>query len=204
MRFFTKRKWFFATLCLLAVFCFVFVQKERSRKNDGFSIEKIHSKLGSRPEWELPSLSQEHKNVLNQHYYYLGRGLQFYAFESADKQYVLKFMRHQRLEPRPFFEWFCIVWPFSILRDNERAQCFKRVGYMCHSLKVAMLYAPHETGLVFVHLNKSSNEYGKVQIFDKMGTAYDVNLDETEFVLQKKQSSLSQQFLLSWSQLVTF
>jgi len=186
MRIFTKRTCSIAFVCSLLIFSVLYVQNMQSRKNDGFAIEKIQSTLQNRPEWQLPPLPAECKSVFNQPYYYLGRGLQFYAFVSGDKKYVLKFMRHQRLKPHPIIEILGNMPLLRIIRDKQRSECAKRVNYMSDSLKVAMQYAKNESGLIFVHLNKGYNEFGNIQIFDKMGASYSVDLDKTEFVLQKR------------------
>lgn len=158
-----------------------FAKKYFDRQNDGFSFEKIQTTLANSPEWDLPLIQDEYKEIFKQPFYYLGRGLQFYAFESSDGRFVLKFMRHQRLEPHPIFQWLpaCIA-------ESQITQCQKRVGYIFRSLKLAMLQVPEKTGLLYVQLNKNSSKLGSVTIFDKVGTRYEVSLDETEFVLQKK------------------
>lgn len=171
---------------VLVLSCVLYIQKQQDRKNDGFAIDKIQTSIPNSPEWNLPQIRQEDKAILNQPYYYLGRGLQFYAFASVDGNYVLKFMRHQRLEPNSFFKWLPGLPGLKTVKENHFALCKKRVGYIFRSLKIAMEDVPQETGLLYVHLNKGLNEFGVVTIYDKMNNPYQVDLDKTEFVLQKK------------------
>lgn len=170
-------------ICICVVFVVVALAsyRHKERQNDGFAIEKTASIIPNSSEWELPQNPDTIRPLLDQPFYYLGRGLQAYAFESADGLYVLKLMRHQRLQ----LHWIVARLP-DFCTHREQVQCDKRVGYLFRSLKVAFLDVPEETGLLCVHLNKSPNSYGDVAIYDKQGACYMVSLDSTEFVLQKK------------------
>lgn len=180
---------------VLVLSCFLYIQKQQDRKNDGFAIDKIQTSLPNNPDWDLPGIRQEDRVILNQPYYYIGRGLQFYAFASADGKYVLKFMRHQRLEPQSFFKWLPPIPGLKTIKENHIALCQKRVGYIFRSLKVAIEDVPEATGLLYVHLNKGHDGLGSVTIFDKMHNKYEVELDKTEFVLQKKASLIKPVFI---------
>lgn len=161
-------------------------QRQESRKNDGFEISKITTQIPNDPQWALPSAPTHIYLLLQQPFRYLGHGLQFYAFESSDGQYVLKFLRHQRLRPNVVIEALPNIVPFSYLKEYKEKECEKRIGYIFRSLLVAYKDVPEETGLLYVHLNKTKNLYPTVQLSDKAHTSYQVTLDSTEFVLQRK------------------
>jgi hypothetical protein len=181
-----NKKLWIALFVLVSVGGYFFVEKKLDRQNDGFSIQKIASTIPNSPLWDLPEISDEAKYILKQQFHYLGRGLQCYAFQSSDGKYVLKFMRHQRLEPHLFFTLLPNLPGFRSLKEQQEALCQKRVGYLFRSLKLAIEQVPEETGLLAVQLNKGEKRYGKVVIFDKKERRYEVLLDSTEFVLQKK------------------
>jgi hypothetical protein len=54
------------------------------------------------------------------------------------------------------------------------------------SWKVAFEKLPEESGLIYVHLNKSQDLNKTIVIVDKMGFEHLVNMDQMEFLLQKK------------------
>jgi len=160
-------------------------------RNDGFTVERIVSKLPSSPAWDLPvteaKLAQVNQ-ILAQPFYYIGRGFQFYAFESSDGRYVLKFMRHQRLHPPVLYDWFPDC---GLVRDIKAKKCLKRqkrVDELFNSLTIAFKELPDECGLVYVHLNKDTNLHKNAFLVDLQGDEYLVPLDSTEFVLQQKAS----------------
>lgn len=178
---------FFCVICsFLAAIGYISWQRQESAKNDGFAIHKIYSSIPNDPEWELPEPEPYVRALLRQPFYYLGHGLQFYAFESKDGRYVLKFLRHQRLRPNPVIEQLPDVFPLSWLKKYKEEECQKRIGYIFRSLIVAYQDVPEETGMLYVHLNKTKHAFPTVQIFDKLQESYQVPLDTTEFVLQKK------------------
>ena len=149
------------------------------KARDGFSPSRIASIFPDDPKWDI-AVTQEQvataNQALNQPYSYLGHGFQCYAFVSLDDNYVLKFIRQQRLQP-PFF----LSWSTARVEAGK-----KRANYLFRSLKVAFEDVPEETGLLLVHLNKTKNSHPAVAITDKAGNHYTVALDEHEFVLQKK------------------
>ncbi len=149
------------------------------RARDGFSPSRIAAIFPDDPKWDIRVAQEQIKEAnkaLDQPYHYLGHGFQCYAFVSQDDKYVLKFIRQQRLKP-----------PFLLSWSKERVESGKkRANYLFRSLKVAFEDVPEETGLLFVHLNKTKNVHPAVEIIDKAGTHYQVALDDHEFVLQKK------------------
>lgn len=87
-----------------------------------------------------------------------------------------------------------ITGPLKKIKEERVAQGKKRANYLFQSLKVAYEAAPLETGLVFVHLDKSTGVHPVVTLFDKAGTKYEVALDSHEFLLQQKAGTSSQHF----------
>ncbi len=158
-------------------------------RNDGFVIDRVYSKLPNSPEWDIPTSSEKQQTVneiLAQPYAYLGHGFQVYAFESSDGKYVLKFLRHQRLHPPVLYDW---LPDCSLVRDIKAKKCLKRsnrVRLLFESLKIAYDYIPEETGLIYVHLNKTKDQYKEGFLVDLDHNEYRVPLDDTEFVLQHK------------------
>lgn len=159
------------------------------RRTDGFTLQKIQSDLPFSAKWDSPVSDQKIKEVnsiLNQPFKYLGRGFQCYAFESDDGQYVIKFFRHQRLR----LPWYSKYLPdFPILKElkaEKKQELLKRQTHLFSSFKLAYESVPTETAILYLHLNKTENRHKTVTLFDKVGTKHQVDLDNVEFIVQKK------------------
>jgi len=176
-------------LILFTLF-FYFSEKFCEKQTDGFKISNIHSSLIPRPKWALPPLSEEQKNALRlllaQKFYYLGSGGQCYAFVSEDQKIVIKFFKHH-LRRVP---WLIDRLPLPEFLDQMRIkQSKKRESKLLrdfNSYKIAYETLKDETGLLFVHLNKTQNRNQELVIVDKIGIEHRLQLDELEFVVQKK------------------
>lgn len=173
---------------ILVASCYGGIRVWKSR-NDGFALERIQTKLPNSPEWEIAVTSRtldQVNQILTQPFYYIGHGFQFYAFESSDGKYVLKFLRHQRLHPPAFYDW---LPNWGIVRDIKAKKSFKRserVRLLFESLKIAYEHLPEESGLLYVHLNKTKNQHKEAFLVDLQENEHKIALDDTEFVLQYK------------------
>lgn len=162
-------------IVLLALFCGAFWFF--NHKSLGFSVAKISSSLTYHPEWESGPLSSDVKAaVFGQKYKYLASGAQSYAFVSEDGRYVIKFFRMKHLVP-------------SFL-DNLQPAKKKRRQQNLRSIFAAYKMAndelKEESGLVYIHLNKTHDLQTTLTVFDKIGREHQIDLDKTEFVVQEK------------------
>ena len=142
---------------------------------DGFAEVKIRSSYAYHPEWEPSEYPQLDDAVLDQPYRYLGKGAQCYAFLSEDGNYVIKFFRHDHLRRKG-----------KVFRDFA-------------SYKIAFDAMRAETGLLYLHLNKTKTMGKTLTFFDKIGVRHQVNLDEMEFLVQRK-AELALPTLKQWLQ----
>jgi hypothetical protein len=157
------------------------------RETEGFSIGKISSELPFHSEWEVPSRDEAGvKQILNQKFTYLGRGAQCYAFLSEDRNYVLKFFRHAHLSP-PFWMTLCSFpgkWEEKRLDTIEKRA--RKLAQDFGSYTIAYTSMQEETGLLYLHLNKTSTLKQKVTIFDRIGIIHHLDLDKMEFLVQRR------------------
>jgi hypothetical protein len=156
----------------------------------GFSIDKIASKLSYNPAWEIEPITERQQELLVQKifpqtFYYLASGNQCYAFVSEDGQYVLKFFKMQHLFPGGWLHHF----PFSLLErlgfKNAPRQAFF-LERIFANYKEAYEALREETGLIYIHLNKSREFKSKVGLIDSKGRKSVVDLDSVEFIVQKR------------------
>ena len=164
--------WIFK-IALIAL-CVLWIPRFCKGKTDGFTILRIQSKLS--PSQELPTTPPD---VFSQDFTYLGSGGQVYAFVSSDDQYVLKFFKHHH----HFLPFWRSVLPGSSEREQKREK--KRVRDFT-SYRLCKDLLPQETGLLFVHLDRTEHLKTEVRILDKLQIAHLVDLDTTAFILQKR------------------
>lgn len=157
---------------------------------DGFTTSNIASTLEFDERFETKRISDEDKNlidsVLSQKFSYLGKGCQSYVFASEDGQYVIKFFKYQRLTPQKWHNLFAFIPAFNEHRLMKIEQKKLELESIFSSCKLAFDELRQETGLVFVHLNKSKDLNKKLVIFDKLNFEHHLNLDDFEFLIQKR------------------
>ncbi len=156
-------KRFDQSIRLILIICsFVFAARLTKKATEGFTLLGIQSHYPFNPAWEIqnPLLP----NVFEQRFTYLASGGQCFAFLSEDGKYVLKFFKHQR----------------------RKKKQLKKLSRDYVSYKIAMEMLPIETGLLFVHLNKTDTLKKEARIIDKLGIEHHVDLDRVDFILQKR------------------
>lgn len=176
-------KLFLIKLGLLAWACYA-VPRFCHDQTEGFTIWKIHSNLPFSSEFHVDN--KDLPDVFHQRFYYLSAGGQAYAFASEDGSYVIKFFKHH-LRRLPF--WLKILplpAKYARQREEQRIKREKKLLRDFTSYKIAYELLPEQTGLLYLHLNKTNHLKQKVTIVDKLGIAHDLPLDNFEFVLQKK------------------
>jgi len=146
-------------------------------KSLGFSLNKISSKLSPRPEWAVPDLPKERqREIFDQPYWYLASGAEVYAFVSQDGKYVIKFFRMKHLVPSLS----------DYLRPERLKRREKNLSAIFTAYKSAYDELKKETGLLFIHLNKTENLQCQLTVTDRIGRDHVIDLDQTEFVVQEK------------------
>ncbi len=148
-----KLKW----VAKLLLFCLAFYGAKQfcEKETDGFTLTQL-----ARPLPELSVLPGAPRDVLNQTFYYLGRGGQAFAFVSEDGCHVIKFFKHQR-------------------KSAKRERDFT-------SYRIAGEELKEESGLEYVHCYRTVDLKKQLTIVDKLGIAHAIDLDNQAFVLQKK------------------
>lgn len=159
-------------------------------RTSGFNVDKILSRLAYNANWEIDPISEGQREALIQEvfpqtYYYLASGNQCYAFISEDRRYILKFFKMQSLFPKGWLNGF----PFSLLqkigfKNEKNNQLFSERIFA--SYKDAYQSLREETGLMYIHFNKSREFRSTVILIDAKGKRHSLDLDKVEFVVQKR------------------
>jgi hypothetical protein len=150
---------------------------------DGFRPARVRCDLPAAK--EIDSSSAEIQQALLQKYFYLGRGRQCYAFESADGRYVLKLPRGDAFR----LPLWLRAGSFSFLdsiRESRLADKRKRFGFLMNSFILASQELKTQTGILYLHLASTHHLQSVISIHDRLGRSHQLNLDRAAFALQEK------------------
>jgi hypothetical protein len=181
---------------LFALFLFWGVGRLYFEVTGGFWVSNIVSDLKPNPAFNVRSPTPEEtaiwNEVANRPWRYLGKGCQSYVFESENKQFVLKFFKHQRFRNRSWVSLFENV-PFlsSKLRKKQAARSAK-LAYFMRSWQIAFNDLPIESEVVRVHLNKTKDLGVTFTLIDKVGLSHEVGADDVEFLIQRRAEPLAE------------
>jgi hypothetical protein len=160
----------------------------------GFTMGNIAADLPYNAQWDTHPLSTGEKEeigkALDQPYAYLGKGCQAYVFASADGKYVVKFFKYQRFRPQAWIDLFTFIPAVGNYQQAKAIEKKEKLDKVFTSWKIASDILKKETGVVYVHLNKTDDRHQSLAIRDKIGMAHLVDLDRTEFVLQRRATML--------------
>lgn len=174
---------------LFGLFLFFGIAQFCHRQTGGFTIQNISSSLLPRDEWEVPSLTSEEnlelQHALAQPFFYLSAGGSCYAFASEDGNYVIKFFKYHRLNSFGALASLPLPGPLDEYMKTRFAQQ-KKIKRVFLSVKRAFIDLKNETGLIYIHLNKTKNLHKNLIIVDKLGIQHSLALDSMEFIVQKK------------------
>lgn len=163
---------------------------------DGFGIRQIQGELLTSEcalsvKEDLPLGA-----ILNQPFRYKAKGCQFYAFESADGEYILKFFKMKHLRPHSFFQNLPLPASLRTKVEDKIARRRERIKALVASSRLVFEKMPEETALLYLHFNKEPLPVTQLTLIDKMGLRHRIPLAGYPFILQKRaltmQEALSQ------------
>jgi hypothetical protein len=135
-----------------------------NRNPPTFSLDKICSTFEPSRKWSIGELPEADSNqvcrILCQDFNYLGSGEECIAFLSSDGKYVLKFFRTRNLTPKTWLKFI----PLPGLEQYKFKKIDKRMirhRELFTSYKLAYEDLKEETGLIYIHLNKTKNLHAK-------------------------------------------
>ncbi len=156
---------------------------------ESFYERSIH--LSSWPKKSYEALScrvrpDEAQKLLDQPFTYLGKGRQFFVFESDDGKYVLKFIKCQRIDVPQWYKSMPLPAFLDSHRQARLAYKQEKIEGIFASCAIAACEIPDETGVVFAHLSTKPEVKKKVTLIDKLGIEHSINIDNVPFVIQKR------------------
>lgn len=158
-------------------------------KTRGFRLYAILSNLPSEARWEMPPLSEEEQQninaLLDQPFTFLGSGGWSYAFLGQDQKTVLKFFNHTHFRLSSIAKEFSFKKLLLLSEPYPENQSYFQ-EFNFNSCKLLYTSAKERTGLLYVHLNKTQGKHKSVTLIDNVGVRHTIDLDKTEFVVQKR------------------
>jgi hypothetical protein len=174
--------------CILLIFLLV---HSKYLLTDGFTPRKITYMAPYNIQNEIESpLSAKCLYILDDEFSYLGRGAQTYVFESADKKYVIKFIRYHKYKV-PF--WNEILNYLNLSSKNVQKTVkakINRYNLVMKSYKLSYSFLSDISLVEYVHLNQTDFFNKKIVVRDKCSKKHLIDLDKVAFVIQKKVSGL--------------
>ena len=162
--------------------------QEIKRCERGFEPSHIVCKFPYRKDWDV-NVSEDLTTFVNvitqQPFHYLAKGFQAYAFMSQDGEYVLKFFQQQRLRERPFKEE-PLKYMFDKSYREKAAFKLRHKEEIFSSSKLSFEEIPEETGIIYVHLNKTDGELRGIRLYDQRGQACKIKPDSVSFIIQRR------------------
>ena len=157
---------------------------------DNFYVEGIQNEFPFHPEWEVippsPAVLADIKDSIKEPLTYLNKGAQVFAFQTANGKYVLKFFKFKHSKPSYFVEVLPPIPPFKEYKEAKRVKKLDKIFLLFKGHVDAYNYDKEDTGLVYLHLNKTKGLDTTIAIKDKLGREFRIPLDETVYVVQKK------------------
>jgi hypothetical protein len=139
---------------------------------------------------QLPPLSEMEKEELramvDQPYYFLGKGGQCYAFVSEDQKTVLKFFKNHHIRFWKFLNRLSLPSALDGYRQRFLKKTLHQSPAFFESCKISYLEFRERTGLLYLHLCKTDDFQKKLTLVDKLGISHQIDLNSIDFALQKK------------------
>ncbi len=157
---------------------------------DGFAIGNILADVPHDSRWETRPLRlgewESVNAILDQEFQYLGKGCQSYVFVSQDGQYVIKFFKYQRFKPKFWLDSLTFIPAMEKHREAKQQKKRRKLEAVYHCWRTAFDHMKEETGLVYVHINRTHGLNKTLTIYDKLGFKHQVEMDRMQFLIQKK------------------
>lgn len=161
---------------------------------DDFRISNITYDMPYHAEWKTAPLAPTEQErldaILNQKFYYLGKGAQSYAFSSEDKKYVLKFFKFKHLKPSLFIRSLPDIAPFTQIKQHESSEKERKLNNIFTGYKLAYDVEKEGSSLLYVQLNPSHIKKN-LSVINKLGLEHTIDLGSVVYVVQEKGEPLS-------------
>lgn len=187
--------WIKKGLWAFIAICFVFAgARIYYWLTDDFRLANISYDSPTPAFFSAPSLTEEEKmsvmQLLDQPFFYIGKGSQSYAFVSADEKYVIKFFKFKHLKANSLVESLPDVYPFKAYKESVSSRKLRKLMSLFHGYEVAYTKNKEGSHLIYLHLGKTTDLQKNIVVIDKMGLKHTLPLDNVFFLIQDKGETL--------------
>lgn len=182
-----NKKWTILLFCFIGAL--IGIKFTLSQLTDGFKLKNIRSNLPFQSDWNTPIAQSdflETQKAISQKYDYLASGSQSYVFLSEDKKYVIKFFKHKRWKLNSFYSHIPLPSTWKKKQRHWKEKKWKTVNKTFKSCKISYELFKKETGVLYIHLNKTNLLNQTLIVKDRIGMTHALELDKLQFVVQKK------------------
>ncbi len=166
---------------------------------DGFSLKRIESPISFQGDL---SIKQPSKAILNdlcsiskQHFSYLKKGSQAYAFLSDDGKYILKLFKLHHMRPADWLQDVPLPSFLQSYRDNLVRRRRYRIELTLTSYKLAAESLAQECALIYAQIRPNSSYSIPITIKDSAGRTYTIDLAQHGFALQRRANLVPPSFI---------
>ena len=185
---------------LLILIFFTLITKGLHYFTGGFKTNKIQPPLDMRADIsETPSnISGDFLKIFDQTYKFLDKGCQVYVFESADGNYVIKFLRHHRYRPYFWMNFGSFFKPIKKYKEKYAAIKKERIRNNFESYRMSFDELQELTEVLYVHIGFTDYLNKQLVIKNKFGQKSYIDLDRMHFIVQRKGKKLSSEMKRSY------
>lgn len=166
--------------------CFSFYLAES--RTDGFRTSKVMFHLDYDRIYEIDNLTEKDiskaQNIFEQNFIYLGRGRQYFVFESVDGKYVIKLLNINNFSYPSFLKKLSFIKPIDKIVKRKEG----KYPLSFSSMKLSFEKLKHESKLIYINLDKSKKLHRILNVTNKCNGSFKIDLDKTIFILQRKVS----------------
>ncbi len=167
-----------------------------AKEAKGFHLKKIVSRHDYNPRWDTGPLTKRQAELLDrvssESFYYLGSEKECYVFVSQSKDLSLKFFKQHHMQKGSNWVRSALSkLPFlqKVFKRKNRKQINSRERTFTSYLLAHQCFSD-QTGLLYLHLNQTKELKRKVLLHPPKGCKIELDLDKTEFLIQKQTTKL--------------
>jgi hypothetical protein len=178
-------------LCVIVLLMFIWGVCQLDNYLDGFYPAKtyMHLPIESPPVWPTPEQRARARKICEQRFSYIGKGRQFFVFESEDGLYVLKFFKCFRANIANLLTRLPLPATLADHQQKRVRHWHYRLEMQLNSCQIAFAALARETGVIYAHLGQEPDIQRRMQLVDALGFTHELAIDEVPFVLQLKAST---------------
>ncbi|NGX51628.1 MAG: hypothetical protein K1060chlam2_01501 [Chlamydiae bacterium] len=160
----------------------------------GFSIKKILSHHPYNSRWDFGTPTQEQEELLDQiasdSFTLLGSGKECYAFVNEAGTIVIKFFKQKHMRTQSILNHIPLAPHLKLLHQETITRRSHHRNRLFSSYQIAYEHLPSQTGLLYLHLNKTKHLRRTIRLIEPSGREHLLELDKMEFLLQKRATSI--------------